>query len=185
MAKKAAIPEVELKITDVAQLAGVTVGTKEMCVILGGVSSTIIQQAGNAGLLKRAGVGRWYLVESVAGYVSHQREMTSGRMMKSASGIDLVEESGLLKRAQRVEREQKLAIRAGELVSIPEVMTIWGDIVKTVRSMVASWPTRAHSRLPHLTEDDLRVMREEADTVLNLAAIKENPEIGPLPGETK
>lgn len=139
-----------------------------------------IKRYGQLGLLVKIKHGRYALLPSVQKVIVYLREQAAGRTTKDGK-IDPMEESAYLKRAQRELAETRIKREMGELITIPELTEVWGEIIKSVKSMVLAWPSRVTFELPHLTPHDREVMKRVTEEVLRSNSIAGHPDIGPLP----
>jgi phage terminase Nu1 subunit (DNA packaging protein) len=113
-----------------------------------------------AGVVVRVGRGRYKLKESVKKYCEHSRASASGRGSATSS-----ERTRLLKaQADLVETKSKAA--RGELVEASAVAEEWSGVLRFVRAGMLAVPSRAASRLPHLSAHDISEIDLEVRSVL-------------------
>ena len=137
-------------------------------------STRQVRQYAEEGLAVRTGPGRFDLERSVGNVVLHLRELAASR--KGADGADVVKASAALKDVQRRLAELKYAQLDGQVISLPEAEMLWGELVRSGRALFRSFPLRARSVLPHLSDADQLALERLADDMLREMALK-----GPVP----
>jgi phage terminase Nu1 subunit (DNA packaging protein) len=125
-----------------------------------GLSVQAIANHASAGVLVRAGRGRYDKDASVTSYCAHLRKAASGRNTQTSA------ERARLVSAQADAAEVKVKKLSGELVSAAEVETRWTSILRTVRSGCLALPTRIAAQIAHLTTHDIAVIDAEVRAVL-------------------
>lgn len=131
-----------------------------------GITANRCHALGRDGVLPRQLDKRFPLKASVVAYCAHARELAKGKQVDedlAAAKLSLAEAN-----ARKVELQNAKA--EGELVSAAEVEREWADVLRTLRAAFLALPSRAASRLGHLTPHDLAALDAEVrDVLLELA----------------
>jgi phage terminase Nu1 subunit (DNA packaging protein) len=106
-----------------------------------------IRQLAEDGVMVRTGHGKYDLELSVGNYVERLREQAAGRATSNGSGLNLPNESALLKRAQREYYELKNALTKGDIVKVSDIAPAWARVVLAVRAAMLAIPGRARLAL--------------------------------------
>jgi phage terminase Nu1 subunit (DNA packaging protein) len=119
-----------------------TIWRDDLAKLFGLQQATMLDKLAREGLAIRAAQpGYFRLFETIEVYVPHLRQVAA--RYKSHDGLhDVAAESAQLKAAQRRLTELKIAKEQGDLISASELLELWGDLVKDVRSMMLSMPAR-------------------------------------------
>lgn len=134
-----------------------------------GVSHETLRKRTAAGILPKSGHGKYPLVECLKSYFDHLREQAGGRGSENAQ--EALAEARANKEQNLAEiSELKLNHLKGVMVHADEVQREWDDILVTVRSAVLAAPNRVVSKLPHLSREDLEIIRLELYQVLSEVA---------------
>ena len=113
-----------------------------------GCDERTVHMLARKGLCVRAGRNRYELFESIGNVVDHYRRQAAGHT--SADGkADAMKSNAALKDAQRRLLDLKYEELRGELISIPEIEMLWGDLVQATRHLFMSLPARARAAMPH------------------------------------
>ena len=107
---------------------------------------TVIKLAA-MGVVVRASRGRYELAASIGNYCEKLREAASGRAASKASGMNIVDESALLKREQRKHYELKNAELERAVVRADDVTSVMQAEYGTVRAAVFAMPAKLAPRL--------------------------------------
>ena len=125
------------------------------------------------GIIRRERNRKFELSASVGAVVEHLRQMAG----RQATG-DAMKAGAALKDAQRRLAEVKLAKLEGQLLSMPEIEAVWGDLVSTMKWLFLAFPARATAALPELTDAQVASLREICRLMLSEAAIQgEKPQL--------
>jgi phage terminase Nu1 subunit (DNA packaging protein) len=127
-----------------------------------GVSVPAVSAYARKGVVARSTVrGRYKLQKSVKGYVTHMRSTAADR----TDDLTTVERTRLL-RIQADSAAAKATRLAGQYLDAGDVKKTWAEIKRSGREILMTIPARAKARVPHLTEHDLAVIREEVELAL-------------------
>jgi phage terminase Nu1 subunit (DNA packaging protein) len=133
-----------------------------------------IQNLAKAGIIVKAGRGRYLLAPSVRAYVIHLRAQAAGRHGGDSS-IDAVSEGALLKRKQRINYELKNAVLRSKMIPLEDIEPAWARIFRSARAAIMSIPEEARFRIPHLTASHAEILDEICRDQLEAAAFTEKP----------
>jgi phage terminase Nu1 subunit (DNA packaging protein) len=129
------------------------------------------------GIFVKSGRGQYLLAPSVRNYVRNLREVAAGRQGEELNAVD---ENARLKIVMRRNYELKNAALEGSMMSTDEVVDAWSSIVRTIKGMMLSIPSRIQEKLPHLPFDDVEAIRKVAHKALAETS-KVTPEAPPIP----
>lgn len=141
-----------------------TLSAQELGDIIG-LSERTVRDLAKRGVLAKVGA-RFEMRDSVFAYCAHLREQASGR---SNSGT-LTQERIRVAREQADALALKNAVARGEMVPAIEVESLWGNVLRDVRSAMLAIPTRVQQRLVHLTQHDVSEIDLEVRSALQEAA---------------
>ena len=116
------------------------------------------------GRIPRRTDGRFDLQPAIRGYVESLRLKSGGSAL--ASNPELNAEKIRLAKANADKVETANAKARGELAPLPEVERAWAGILRDVRAALLALPSRAASRLGHLTQHDVQTLDQEVRAVL-------------------
>lgn len=116
------------------------------------------------GRIPRRADGRFDLQPAIRAYVDSLRLKTGGSAL--ASNPELNAEKIRLAKANADKVETANAKARGELAPLPEVERAWAGILRDVRAALLALPSRAASRLGHLTPHDVKTLDSEVRAVL-------------------
>lgn len=116
------------------------------------------------GRIPRRADGRFDLQPAIRGYVESLRLKSGGSSL--ASNPELNAEKIRLAKANADKVETANAKARGELAPLPEVERAWAGILRDVRAALLALPSRAASRLGHLTPHDVQTLDQEVRAVL-------------------
>lgn len=125
-----------------------------------GLSVQAVANHASAGVLVRAGRGRYEKDASVTSYCAHLRKSASGRNTATSA------ERARLVSAQADAAEHKLKVARGEFLLATDVEATWSDALRRVRAGMLTVPTRVSVRVPHLTPDIINEVYLEIRDVL-------------------
>jgi phage terminase Nu1 subunit (DNA packaging protein) len=129
-------------------------------------------------IIKAAQPGFVKTWESLPLLYKHLRSVAAGHASKDGKH-DVAAESAQLKATQRRLTELKIAQMEGDLISATEVLEIWSDLVKDVRTVVLSIPARVQGELPHMVASEVELLKKLSRTMLaELKALGDKP---PMP----
>src|SRR5262245_27690464 len=114
---------------------------KELAALIGVVERTV-RKLEAAGVVVKAGRGRYRRDESVRRYCDHLRK---------ASVATAADERARLARAKADWQEMKNESARGSLIEAAGVESAWSDILRGVRAGLLAVPGRVQQRLAHLT----------------------------------
>jgi phage terminase Nu1 subunit (DNA packaging protein) len=136
-----------------------------------------IHMLARKGLCVRAGRNQYELFESVGNVVEHLRREAAGHT--SADGkIDAMKSNAALKNAQRRLIDLKYDQLRGQLISIPDIEMLWGDLIRSAKWLFLTLPSRARYEMPELTGAQLTRLEEICHQMLRELTMREQP---PLP----
>jgi phage terminase Nu1 subunit (DNA packaging protein) len=121
----------------------------------------------DAGVIARAGRGKYELDAVRRQYIEHIRSAAAGR--GSDGDLDLTQERARLAAAQASLAEMKLAAERGRTLDADEVQRTWSGILREVRAGVLSLPSRIGGRLG-LDRAGINLVRDEVYAVLTTLA---------------
>ena len=130
-----------------------------------GIAGKYVYELAKAGVLVRAGRGMYRTRGSVRGYCEHIRRTATQRGAEGS--LEAIRDQRI-----RIAKEQadglalKNAQMRGELRDAGAVRAEWSDMLRTVRAGMLAVPSRAGSRLPHLTPHDIAEIDAEVRAVL-------------------
>lgn len=101
------------------------------------------------GVIKREKNKKFALFQSIGAVVEYLRGMAGSQ----GSG-DAIKAGAALKNAQRQLAEVKLAKLNGELLSMPEIEAIWGDLAAATKWLFLTLPVRIRASLTKVTAED-------------------------------
>lgn len=136
----------------------------ELAVLLG-INPRNVREWAQRGVLKRVKSGQFHVVESVQNYTAHLREQAAGRA--TSSGQNLADEKALELQVRREIGAIKLATLRGEVLTKDEVSTSWSLFAGAVKSAFLSVPTKARTKIPHLTAHDGETLRTLVRDILS------------------
>jgi phage terminase Nu1 subunit (DNA packaging protein) len=140
-----------------------------------------VSRLAEAGLVVRTKRARFALVQSVGNVVEHYRNQCAG--LTSADGkSNAMQSNAALKEAQRRLVDLKYQRLDGQLISMPEIEMLWGDLIRSCRTLFLSLPMRAQFEMTHLTDADRLRLERVVDSMLRELAIKGQP---PLPEKSE
>ena len=96
----------------------------------------------------------------------------------------LRDENARLKIVMRKNYELKNAALEGATMSTDEVVDAWGAIVRTIKGMMLSIPSRIQEKLPHLPFEDVEAIRKVAHKALAETS-RVMPDEPPIPNAKK
>lgn len=146
-----------------------------------GVSIRTVRDLRLRGVLKADKAGNIYVLAALHEYHKALRAQAQGR--SGQDGLDLASERAKLTRLQIEEQEMKNATTRGGLLKLEDVKVGWGRFATVVRTSVLSIPSKARSRIPHMTAHDGEVLGEICRDVLMDAADEISD--GAVPGAEK
>jgi phage terminase Nu1 subunit (DNA packaging protein) len=130
-----------------------------------GVTAKTVRELAKAGVAVRAGRGQYRLEESVRRYCKHVRR-TASQGGGEASLAALRDERIRIAKEQADALALKNAEARGGLLEAKAVEAEWSNILRTVRAGMLAAPSRAGSRLPHLSPHDIAEIDAEVRAVL-------------------
>jgi phage terminase Nu1 subunit (DNA packaging protein) len=135
-----------------------------------------IRKYANEGIAIKLGYGRYLLLESTTNLIVHLRERAAAH--QSGDGkLDIVAENAMLKATHRKLAEMKIEERAGRLISIEDLESIWQELVLAVRQLFLAFPGRARFDIPHLTGHDQEKLQRLARDMLEETALTGAPKL--------
>lgn len=123
------------------------------------------------GRIPRRADGRFDLRPAVRGYVESLRLKSGSSAL--AANPELNAEKVRLAKATAEKLEMENARRKGELAPLAEIERAWASILRDVRAALLALPSRAASRLGHLTPHDVATLDREVRAVLEELAADE------------
>ena len=139
--------------TNLEAFARVKVDRHVMTAFLGECDTKTLDAYVRRGIVKKAGVGRYPLLDTCQAVFKRLQEMAAGRLGKDEN-VDAARANADLKDAQRKLVEARLEQLSGSLISLPEIEQAWAEIALNVKQMFLALPTRARFTMPHLTGED-------------------------------
>jgi phage terminase Nu1 subunit (DNA packaging protein) len=131
-----------------------------------GVSTRVVRDLAQRGIITKAGKGNYPLRDGIKAYCTHIREQGAGR-----AGSNTLTAERL--RAVR-EQADKLALQnaatRGEMLSARTVESTWATTLHGVRAAMLAIPSRIQTRLSSLTAQDVAVIDREIRDALTEAA---------------
>lgn len=113
---------------------------------------TAIRKYARAGIIHRETNRKFALFESVGAVVEHLRAVAGGQLTG-----DAMKAGAALKDAQRRLVEVKLAKLEGQLLSMAEIESLWGDLAASAKWLFLALPVRARMELGIPTELEERL----------------------------
>lgn len=135
-----------------------------------GLSTRRVRELAEAGTIPRAPGGRYPTAEAIRAYCGGLRETAAGRRGDGPDGLDLTAERAALAKAQREHVELRLARERGELVDAQAVHIRFAAMVTAARNRLRGVPSKAKSRMHHLSEDDVETLEALIDAALGEVA---------------
>lgn len=129
-----------------------------------GVTHSAVQHYLSKGFIVRGGTYREWLLA----YTKRLREEAAGRY--SAGELDLTEERARLARAQSERIEMDNAVTRGELASIDTLRDTLADVAGQIAAILDAIPGKVKREAPHLTAQDVDILRREIAKARNLAS---------------
>lgn len=123
------------------------------------------------GRIPRRADGRFDLRPAVRGYVESLRLKSGSSAL--AANPELNAEKVRLAKATAEKLEMENARRKGELAPLAEIERAWAGMLRDVRAALLALPSRAASRLGHLTPHDVTTLDREVRAVLEELAADE------------
>lgn len=127
-----------------------------------GLTPNRVHALARDGILPRAADNRFDLRAAVRAYADHCR---AGAVGRTATG-ELAAEKIRLARATADKMEAANAKAWGEVAPLVDVEREWAGILRDVRAALLALPSRAASRLGHLTPHDVATLDREVRAVL-------------------
>lgn len=124
-----------------------------------------VQQLAKEGIVKRAGRGKYNLVESVQGYVRFLQEQAERR--SDPDSLDLVTERTRLAREQADAAAMANAESRGELIPVEYVEEVLAHAATAAGSQFDAVPIRIKQRIPALSPRDVEIITEEVARARN------------------
>jgi phage terminase Nu1 subunit (DNA packaging protein) len=156
----------------------IEVSTRELAGAFG-VSDRTVRDLAERGVIRKAGRGRYQLLDCTTSYTAHLREVAAARGGESQI-LDLTQERARLAHEQADGQELKNRQARKELVPASDVEREWSDILRTVRAGILAVTSRVRASVGLSAEQAV-----EVDAELRLA-LKElgNDHEYPLGGAT-
>ena len=168
--------------TNPEAFARVVVDRHVMCLFLGNCDTKTLDNYVKRGICKKAGTGRFPLLDNCQAVFKRLQEMAAGRLGKDEN-VDAARANAELKDAQRKLVEARLEQLSGSLISLPEIEQAWAEIALNVKQMLLALPARARFQLPHLTGEDQDKLDELVRDMLTEVAFVTDPPR--LPADSK
>lgn len=131
-----------------------------------GISGNRVHTLGRDGIIPRNAAKQYPLRAAIRAYCDHARAGATGRR----ADTELAAEKLRLAKEQADKIAFANARARGELISAGEVERAWAGVLRDVRAAFLALPSRAASKLGHLTPHDLAALDEEVrDVLLELA----------------
>lgn len=127
-----------------------------------GLTANRVSALAREGILPRGIENRYPLRTSIRAYCDHARAGATGRR----ADTELAAEKLRLAREQADKIAFVNAKARGELIAAGEVERVWAGILRDVRAAFLALPSRAASKLGHLTPHDLAALNDEVRDVL-------------------
>lgn len=129
-----------------------------------GVTQPVISGLISRGILARDdSAANWLL-----SYCGHLREEAAGRA--TSDGLDLAAERARLSAAQADKIEMELAVIRGELAQVGMLEQVLTQAGVKAGGILDAVPNMLMRRIPHLTADDIDIVREEIAKARNTVA---------------
>lgn len=132
--------------------------------LLVGITQAAVSQSIAEGILTAGQTYREWLMA----YCKRLREKAAGRY--SAGDLDLTEERARLARAQSERIEMENAVKRGELAPIDTLRDALVPVVAQIAATLESVPVKLKREAPHLTAQDMEIVKREIARAQNLAA---------------
>lgn len=127
-----------------------------------GLTPNRVSALAREGVIPRDADKRYPLRASIRAYCEHARAGATGRR----ADTELAAEKLRLAREQADKIAFANARARGELIAAGEVERAWAGVLRDVRAAFLSMPSRAASKLGHLTPPDLAALDAEVRDVL-------------------
>lgn len=125
------------------QMNDIEVSTKELAGAFG-VSDRTVRDLAERGVIRKAGRGRYQLLDCTKSYTGHLREVAAARGGEGGV-LDLVQERARLAREQADGQELKNRQARKELVPAADVEREWSDILRKVRAGILAVTSRVRA----------------------------------------
>jgi len=138
-----------------------------------------ISKLASAGIVVKAGRGKYRVLESLGNMIVYYRERAAGREAVDGS-VDVVKSSAGLKDSQRRLNELRIAQVEGALINMEEIEEAWSAVVNSTKQLILGMPARIRFDLPHLTGKDQEIIDRTVRDMLEETALTGAPRMPPL-----
>jgi phage terminase Nu1 subunit (DNA packaging protein) len=141
-----------------------TISTARLAHLLGVTSKTIAEWSAR-GIVCKVSHGKFDLEKSIRGFAAHMRAMADARGGKDAETVKT--ERARLLRLQADRAALLLETERGLWRRRAEVVGEWNAVFQAIKAGLLAFPIRLAGELPHLSRDDMDIIRCEAEGLLD------------------
>jgi len=140
-----------------------------------GISVRRVRELSSAGVMVKAGPGKFDLKKSITKYMGHLREQAAGRSEIAAAAIELKQANAQLARLKFRKAE-------GTVIEAEIAFQIWSRIMIGDRNRYLALPGKIFFEVPYITPHDRRRIEQIVRDDLEDAALQHGYDFSGIPG---